>query len=424
MRPVYLFDDGLPLAPLTDFRPVFDIRTGALTTLERIELGWGRQVAGLIVPPHLEAITRELHPGTPVNSFDDGDEEAYLLNGRWVDCLMTEELSDLDPWSAIVTKDLGVLAACGAVRDFLRLSRGDADSYRQVEHEPSDNGPLTGRTLSRPWHVRSFRDQALRCDLHLIIARRTNGKRAALQSAGRAESRDRQSHDLFVDPSARIHPTAILDTESGDIVIDAHATVRPGAIIIGPAYIGRHSTVLERATIRSNTAVGPWCKVNGEISGVIFQGFSNKAHDGFLGDSYIGEWVNLGAGTANSNLLNTYGEVSAQAFPGGPREHTGEQFLGAIIGDHVKTAIGTRIMTGAVIHTGAMLAQSAPATGCIPPFAWMTDEGLSSYRVPSFIDAAKQMMARRDIVPSAAYLDRIESLASPSGEAATLGESV
>lgn len=418
MRPVYLFDDGLPLAPLTDLRPAFDVRTGALTTLERVEMGWGRRIAGLIVPSHLEALTRELHPGTPVNRFDDGADEAFLLNGRWVDCLMTAELSDLEPWSALVTRDLGVLAACGAVRDFPRLARDDSDGYTQIEHSPSTEEATAARTLSRPWHIKTFRDQALRCDLRLIISHRNNGKRSGQRLSQHHAPHNGQTHRLLIDGSARVHASAIFDTEGGDIVVDAHATVRPGAIIIGPAYIGPHSTVLERATIRGSTAVGPWCKVNGEISGVIFQGCSNKAHEGFLGDSYVGEWVNLGAGTANSNLLNTYSEVTARAMPGGPDEHTGEQFLGAVIGDHVKTAICTRIMTGAVIHTGAMLAQTAPANGCIPPFAWMTDEGVRKYRMPRFMETARTVMLRRGVTPSAAYVSRLEELGRLAGAAA------
>jgi hypothetical protein len=147
--------------------------------------------------------------------------------------------------------------------------------------------------------------------------------------------------------------------------------------------------------------------VAGEVSGVIFQGYSNKAHDGFLGDSWVGEWVNLGAGTTNSNLLNTYGEVIMRATPESPLERTGEQFMGAIIGDHVKTAICTRIMTGSSIGTGAMIATTAAVTGAVPGFAWCTDEGRRHYSLHKFGQAAKAVMGRRQVVPSKAYADRI-----------------
>ena len=186
---------------------------------------------------------------------------------------------------------------------------------------------------------------------------------------------------------------------------------RAGAVIVGPAYVGPHATVMDRAVIRGQTVIGPYCKVAGEVSGTVFQGYSNKAHDGYLGDSWVGEWVNLGAGTTNSNLLNTYGEVVARATPDGPNERTGEQFFGAVIGDHAKTAICTRIMTGAVIHTGAMIATTAAASGCIGRFAWCTDEGVRAYRMGKFVEVARAMMGRRGVTPSGGYVGRLEELA-------------
>jgi UDP-N-acetylglucosamine diphosphorylase/glucosamine-1-phosphate N-acetyltransferase len=202
----------------------------------------------------------------------------------------------------------------------------------------------------------------------------------------------------------------VLDSEQGPIHIAEHATVRPGAILIGPCYVGPHATVLERATIRGGTAIGPWCKVNGEVSGTIFQGFANKAHDGYLGDAYVGEWVNLGAGTTVSNLLNTYGEVITKATPGSPNERTGESFLGPVIGDHVKTAICTRIMTGAVLHTGSMFATTAAVCGCVPGFTWATDEGQRSYRLDKFLEVARSAMSRRKVEASEAYVAALTAL--------------
>ena len=146
------------------------------------------------------------------------------------------------------------------------------------------------------------------------------------------------------------------------------------------------------------------------MGGTIFQGFSNKSHDGHLGDSWVGRWVNLGAGTTNSNLLNTYGEVTMRLEPDGPRLRTGMQFLGAIIGDHVKTAISTRLMTGTVLSTGAMIATTAPPPTTVPRFAWLTDEGCRTYNIEKFIEVAKTMMARRHVQPSEAYVEALRTL--------------
>jgi hypothetical protein len=120
--------------------------------------------------------------------------------------------------------------------------------------------------------------------------------------------------------------------------------------------------------------------------------------------------VNLGAGTTNSNLLNTYGEVICIAAPGMSNERTGQQFLGAIVGDHVKTAICTRIMTGSILHTGSMFAQSAAVSGCVPGFSWCTDAGRRPFRFEKFLEVAKAAMKRRKLEPSAGMIERMRAL--------------
>lgn len=396
MSSVIVFDDGKgQLAPLTDLRPAFDIRTGAYTTLQRLERNWPDAVTGLLVPPHLAAITRERHR-YPVNDQIQVADQTIFVSGR---CPLWDSPSPptLPPGCAIVEEGSGdLVAACLGRADAERFIRGEP-----VQFTPHGN-PLARALISRPWHVRTFRDAALRLDVGALAA-----VKADPAPAGVVVTHDR---GLKIAGSARVYPSVVLDTEPGPIVIDDHAVVRPGAIITGPAYIGPHSTVLDRAVIRPNTAIGPYCKVAGEVSGTIFQGYANKAHDGFLGDSYVGEWANLGAGTTNSNLLNTYGEVPVRSRPDGPMERTGETFMGCIIGDHAKFAICTRIMTGAVIHTGAMYAATAPVSGCIHPFAWITDEGKRTYRLDKFTEVARTVMARRNVTPSAAYLARLAEL--------------
>jgi UDP-N-acetylglucosamine diphosphorylase/glucosamine-1-phosphate N-acetyltransferase len=249
---------------------------------------------------------------------------------------------------------------------------------------------------SRPWHFRSMRDESIRGDLAMMLERGVTPPPGHIAVMGRGV--------VSVHPRALAGPGVVMDVQDGDVVVDADAVIRPGAIIIGPAYVGPSATVLDRATIRPNTAIGPWCKVNGELTGVIMQAYSNKAHEGFLGDSWVGEWVNLGAGTTNSNLLNTYGEIVSRARPDGPNERTGEKFLGAVLGDHVKTAICTRMMTGAIVHTGVMWAAAGAISGCVAPFTWGTDDGHPprQFRLTKFLETARAMMARRheDLSPA------------------------
>lgn len=397
--PRYLvFDDGLgSLAPLTDLRASFDIRTGALTTLERIAAEHGPDGA-LAVPEPLAAITRERH-AMPVNAALSGDEPVLVLNGRAP--MVVEPAAHLTPGTVLVEPGTEhvIAALVPASRVAGLLQHGAGPKTRAGVQAV----PLEGRhLLSRPWHVRTLRDRALAHDLARLSSGPASPRPPGTVVFG--------THALRIDGAARVLPGVTFDLELGPIVVAAHAVVRPGAVLVGPCFVGEHSTIADRAVIRGNTAVGPWCKVGGEVAGTIFQGFSNKAHEGYLGDSWVGEWVNLGAGTNNSNLLNTYGQVKATAVPGGPEEPTGETFLGAIIGDHVKAAIGTRIMTGAVIHTGAMLATSGFTSGCVPPFAWRTDAGESAWRLDKFMDTARAMMGRRQTEVSTAYSDRIREL--------------
>lgn len=381
------------LAPLTDLRAAFDVRTGARTTLERLRDELGLDIVKLDVPAGLAGITRERHPGIPVNEPPRERGEVLMLNGRCP--LALPEIRNLVPGEWLFEKG-GDLLACVV------------DSSQKSDGVPTD-APRTrleydGKAvLRRPWDVKAFRDAALDADL----ASMTAGGRDLRTEAGVIVL---GSHAVKGHASAKVYPGVVLDAEAGPIYLDDGATLRPACSVIGPAYIGAHSTVLDRAVIRPHTAVGPWCKVAGEIGGTIFQGYANKAHDGYLGDSWVGEWSNFGAGTTNSNLLNTYGEIVAKATAGGSNERTGQQFLGCIVGDHVKFAICTRIMTGSVVHTGTMWAAGKAVSGCVAPFSWVTDEGVKSFRLGKFAEIAKTVMGRRKVTASEGYLARVGEL--------------
>ncbi|MDP7008854.1 MAG: hypothetical protein QGI78_04705 [Phycisphaerales bacterium] len=198
-----------------------------------------------------------------------------------------------------------------------------------------------------------------------------------------------------VDPSATVFTGVVFDATVGAIRVEAGATIRPNAVLCGPCWIGKDSTIIDGAHIKANTSVGPNCKIGGEVGGTIIQGNTNKAHRGHLGDSVIGEWVNFGAGTTNSNLLNTYGEVIVTMLDG-TRHRSNRQFVGCFVGDHAKFAIETRIMTGSVIGTGAMIASTQPAPSPTARFAWHTDTGTRTYRIDKFLDVARTVMSRRD----------------------------
>jgi len=405
------------LSPLADLRPAFDIRTGALTTIERLGRSLALKLVALLPREELLPLCRELHASTNVTTPSDlaaslhataasgsvsaATSSLLFINARCV--LPIPEITALCDGQMLIESSTGsVIAAVGSAALAASLQRGERPSL-----VAKDFPKLA--LLSRPWHVRTFRDRAIAVDLELL------GNDAAFQPASSPTQPPPGclrfgSSRLSIHPTAKIYPGVTFDLEAGPIVIDQNAVVRPGVVMCGPFYLGANSTAGDRSLLKPNTAIGPFCKVAGEISGTIIQGYSNKGHDGHLGDSWLGEWVNLGAGTTNSNLLNTYGEVIAKALPSGTNERTGEQFLGAIIGDHVKTAICTRLMTGCVIHTGAMCATTAAVSGCVESFAWCTDAGNRRYRLDKFVEVAKAMMARRRVMPSVEYLKRITGL--------------
>lgn len=201
--------------------------------------------------------------------------------------------------------------------------------------------------------------------------------------------------DIWLGNEVTVGPGCVLDASQGPVVLAEGVRIGANSVIEGPAYIGPHSNIRPLSVIREATTIGRLCKIGGEVVNTIMLGHSNKSHDGFLGHSYVGKWVNLGAGTTTANLKSTYGEVSVQYAE---RElPTGRQFFGSVIGDHAKTGIGTRLMPGSYLGFCATLVGSGIPPRFVPSFSFWTDKGLAPYE----LDKAKQVMravyARRDI---------------------------
>jgi UDP-N-acetylglucosamine diphosphorylase/glucosamine-1-phosphate N-acetyltransferase len=201
---------------------------------------------------------------------------------------------------------------------------------------------------------------------------------------------------------ATVEPGVVFDLRNGAVVLDQGAEVRSGTRLEGPVYVGPGTRILG-GFVRASV-FGPECRVRGEVAASVFLGYSNKSHDGFVGHSVVGQWVNLGAGTTTSNLKNTYGTVRLEVA--GERIETGRMNIGSLIGDHAKTAIGTMLGTGTVVSAGANVFGTPTPPKYIPPFAWgchgserMTEDG--------FLRVAERVMSRRNVAFSA---ERRESL--------------
>ena len=210
---------------------------------------------------------------------------------------------------------------------------------------------------------------------------------------------------VYVETGAHIEPFTVFDTSGGPVLVRRGATIQSFTRIIGPCYIGRDSIVTtDRIAVSS---IGDMCRVHGELSMSVFIGHSNKGHDGFVGHSLLGRWVNLGAGTVTSNLKNTYGTV-AMWSPEGLRD-TGLQFAGTFFGDHAKTGIGLQLTTGCVLGAGVNVMESMPPKA-VAPFSWGTGAPYDVYAREKFIDTAARMMARRQVVLDARQREHLESV--------------
>lgn len=200
-------------------------------------------------------------------------------------------------------------------------------------------------------------------------------------------------NDILIGENTKIAPGAVLDAEEGPIIIGNSVRIMPNAVIIGPCAIGDHSLIKVGAKIYKDTSFGEYCKVGGEVENTIIQSYSNKQHEGFLGHSYICEWVNLGADTNNSDLKNTYSNIKVMLEE---REvDTESMFMGLLCGDHTKSAINTSFTTGTVAGICGILVHDGFLPRYIPSYAWTGRKNSPIYKVGKAIEIAKIVMGRR-----------------------------
>jgi UDP-N-acetylglucosamine diphosphorylase/glucosamine-1-phosphate N-acetyltransferase len=198
---------------------------------------------------------------------------------------------------------------------------------------------------------------------------------------------------VFIEEGAEIAPQVVLDATAGPILVRKGSTVAPFTTLVGPIAVGRESHILGDRVAASS--IGDHCKVRGEFNNTVIIGHSNKGHAGFVGHSYLGRWVNLGAMTTTSNLKNTYAPVQLWT-PTGVR-NTELQNLGTLFGDHAKTGIGTLLNTGTVIGAGANVFGGTMPPKAVPPFAWGDSEPYDTYDIAKFLEVAARVMARRHV---------------------------
>ena len=407
--PIALFDDGLcGFGPLSDLRASFDQRLGILTAAERA--GMIGSLDSLWPSRELEACTRERHADVRVSSLGDA-HEVICISGACADWSRAIALASGDA----IADAAGGMVACrlprvAAERVLSGMAHGPAVA-RECASRVHMATP-TEEPVRTPWGLLGSLDATIRADA--AVAASSQGMRRWRRGSG-AEDGLPAGVTVIGDATVAVHeraqvwPGTVIDATGGPVVIGDGATLRPGAVIVGPAAVLSGSTIAERSLIKARSVIGPACKVGGEVGSCVFHGSSNKVHDGHLGDAIVGEWVNVGAGTCNSNLLNTYSEVTTRLDAGSPISRTGRNFYGCTIGDHVKIAILTAIGTGTSIGTGAMVAVPRPPQ-VVDRFAWLSAGRSASFRWPKFEEVMRAAMARRGAAPGPGLLERMRGV--------------
>lgn len=395
---IALYDDAIArrFEPFATSRPLGELRAGALLVRERWEMALGVGSRGFISAAHLHGFSEFEAP--PCLNGTTLAVDSWLVNTRALPFLDGPAPEVLQ--SALVVTIAGRVAArrVDAPTSDERALRALADGSHVLEHDralPDGTGDeaealeIDGVWLDEVWDVIRTLQPLLLRDIPALAA--TLPTRAL--HAGATPVHVQGGHPLYVEEGATIESMSMFDTSAGPVLLRRGSQVQAFTRVIGPCYIGRDSVVT--ADRIAGSSIGDTCRVHGELSASVFIGHANKGHDGFVGHSVLGRWVNLGAGTITSNLKNTYGTVALWT-PEGVRD-SGLQFLGTMFGDHVKTGIGLRLTTGCVLGAGANVFDSMPPKA-VAPFSWGAGAPYDTFDAAKFVQTAERMMARRHVV--------------------------
>ena len=370
---IILFDDEIreQLLPLTFTRPVCELRVGILTIKEKWEK-WMKAKVSYITQDYLAG----KYP------IDYGDEN-LVINGS---ALPSSQLCHL-----LGQMDFGEAYLEG---EELIAAKLDARQFERLIHD-KDIGELKGFDLGSTdyikinhlWDIFNKNGEALKADFDLLTTGRTS---QAISPTNRVLG----GENIFIEEGAEVE-FAILNAKDLPIYIGKNATILEGCMIRGGLAMGEGSVLKMGAKIYGPTTLGPHCKVGGEVKNVVFQAYSNKGHDGYLGNAVIGEWCNLGADTNCSNLKNNYADVKLWNYASSRFEQSHQQFCGLIMGDHSKCGINTMFNTGTVIGVSSNIFGSGFPRNFVPSFAWGGARGFTSYRNDKAFDTIERVMARK-----------------------------
>ena len=384
-----------PFAPISLLRSVAELRYGIFSNLERAQRILPENSVELWVRPILAKEHAEKYPETPINKH--ADQDAIFLNAATPAWMYPSALNILKESNkaAVVIDGQIVAARPGSGIKF------SADFHKTLDRLPKIecDAEICNKQPLWIWEYLDIIDSALEFDAQLW--KEENNILTKLPS----DLSTLTERNIFIHNTAQISKFVHLDASNGPIVIDEDAKISPFTSIVGPVYLGKRSSLKPSTSIR-HSVVGKICNLGGEIKGCIIHPYSYKSHDGFLGDSILGSWINLGAGTSTSNMKNNYQKIRV-SWDGNNYE-SGRQFLGSIIGDHTKTAIGIRLNTGTLIGPFCNVFQADFPPRAIPSFSW----GNGTHELEKAIQTAELMMKRRSLTLSETEINLIQDLAA------------
>lgn len=377
--------------PLTLTRPLDDLRIGIFTIRDKwINVlkpsGWIRQVDDYL---------SQLFPTGKIV-----DNEDYLwINNRYLPSPeLTRSLQNLSLNNSIVVDDQLIAA---------RLSNKDTVAFLESNQQPNSKNVIgldfEPTSLQFFWDMLSHNASQIAFDIKLLPV--------SFQQATQFDASVilRNIEDIYIHESAQIEPGCIIIADEGPVYIGQDSKVEAGSIIKGPVAIGAQAEIKMGGKIFNGTTVGPVCKVGGEINNCIFHSYSNKAHDGFAGNSIIGQWSNFGAATNTSNLKNNYSKVRLPHWDSGEMSEDGVQFFGTVFGDFSKTAINTSLNTGTICGVSSNIFCSGFPPKIIPSFTWLGKDA-DMYEFDKAIKAIQAMMERRDVELSQEHISMMRYL--------------
>ncbi len=366
-----LFDDSTRknLLPLTFTRPVAEIRIGILTIREKWE-----KMLNANTSTKTEDYLSEKYP----TEFAIDTDNVWINGSFCPNAKLVEEIKTLKPNQALLSLNVVVSANTGNNKSFGEDILSDFTKFESHAQAVKVNNP---------WDIFSKNGEELSSDFTLLTAGR---KSLALSATNQIIGVE----NIFVEEGAKVE-CAILNASTGPIYIGKDAEIMEGSIVRGPFALCEHSALKLGAKIYGPTTVGPHSRVGGEVNNSVIFGYSNKGHDGFLGNSVLGEWCNIGADSNNSNLKNNYAEVKLWNYEKERFVNTGLTFCGLIMGDHSKCGINTMFNTGTVVGVNANIFGSGFPRNFVPSFSWGGAAGFTTYKLKDAFEVAARVFERR-----------------------------